>query len=283
VVNLVIGPGGTVGDALVNDARVPGISFTGSTDVGRRIYEGAARRLARVQLELGGKNPALVLHHDDLDGAAREIVGAAFLCSGQRCTALSRVIVLAAQADALVARLLDHIKGIRVGDGLAEGTTMGPLVSLAQFRTVEAYVRSGRESGALLVTGGTARVDDPEREGFYFDPTLFDHVSPESALAREEIFGPVLPVIRVHDVEEAIAVANGTRYGLAASVFSSRVPVLQECARRIETGMIHVNHGTASQAHVPFGGRKDSGQGAFSIGPTARDFFTVVKAIYTKW
>jgi aldehyde dehydrogenase (NAD+) len=283
VMNLVIGPGAAVGDALVNDARVRGISFTGSSDIGTRIYEGAARRLASVQLELGGKNPALVVDYDDLDGAAREIIAAAFLCSGQRCTALSRVIVLNAQADALVERLLDHIKRIKVGDGLAEGTTMGPLASLAQFRTVERYVRQGRESSAALVTGGNALVKDPEREGFYFEPTLFDRVNRESPLAREEIFGPVLPVIRVRDVEEAIAVANDTRYGLAASVFSNQPRVMQECARRIETGMIHLNHGTASQAHVPFGGRKDSGQGAFSIGPTARDFFTVVKAVYTKW
>jgi aldehyde dehydrogenase (NAD+) len=283
VVNLVIGPGAAVGDALVNDARVRGISFTGSSEIGTRTYEGAAHRLARVQLELGGKNPALVLDYEDLDNAAKEIVAAAFLCSGQRCTALSRVIVLEAQADALVGRLLDHIRRIKVGDGLIEGTTMGPLASLAQFRTVERYVKQGRESGAALVTGGNALVKEPEREGFYFEPTLFDRVNRESPLAREEIFGPVLPVIRVRNVEEAIAVANDTRYGLAASVFSNEPRVMQECARRIETGMIHLNHGTASQAHVPFGGRKDSGQGAFSIGPTARDFFTVVKAIYTKW
>jgi aldehyde dehydrogenase (NAD+) len=210
-------------------------------------------------------------------------VGAAFLCSGQRCTALSRVVVLESQADALVACLVGHINRLKVGDGLAEGTTMGPLASFAQFRAVERYVREGLASGAALVAGGKPLVPDPEREGFYFGPTLFDRVARDSSLAREEIFGPVLPVIRVRDVEEAIAVANDTRYGLAASIFSNRAGVGQECARRIETGMIHLNHGTASQAHVPFGGRKDSGQGAFSIGPTARDFFTVVKAVYTKW
>jgi aldehyde dehydrogenase (NAD+) len=283
VVNLVIGPGATVGDTLVGDARVHGITFTGSTAIGTRIYEAAARRLARVQLELGGKNPALVLDYDDLDGAAREIVGAAFLCSGQRCTALSRVIVIEAQADALVDRLLAHVERIKVGDGLAEGTTMGPLASLAQYRTVERHVRQGLESGAALLAGGRSLVEDPEREGFYFEPTLFDRVDPGSPLAHEEIFGPVLPVIRVPDVEQAIAVANDTRYGLAAAVFSNQPRVMQECGRRIEAGMIHLNHGTASQAHVPFGGRKASGQGAFSIGSTAQDFFTVVKTIYARW
>jgi len=273
VVNLVLGPGASVGDALVEDPRVRGVSFTGSTDVGQRIYETAAFNLAAVQLELGGKNPAVVVDCDDLDGAAAEIVAAAFLCSGQRCTALSRVIVVDEQADALVACLADHMRRIKVGDGLATGTTMGPLSSLAQFRTVENYVRLGNESDGKLIFGGNALANDPEREGFFFEPTLFDQIEPASPLARDEIFGPVLPVIRV---------ANATRYGLAASLFTRQPQLMDTFARRIEAGMIHLNHGTASQSHVPFGGRKASGQGAFSIGPTARDFFTVVKTIYTK-
>jgi acyl-CoA reductase-like NAD-dependent aldehyde dehydrogenase len=283
VVNLVIGPGSSVGDALVNDRRVRGISFTGSSDIGTRLYEAAARRLASVQLELGGKNPALVIDYDDLDGAAREISAAAFLCSGQRCTALSRVVVLESQADALVARLTEHIGRIKVGDGLADGTTMGPLASLGQFRNVERYVREGIASGATLVAGGKALTENPERDGYYYGATLFDRVARDSSLAKEEIFGPVLPIIRVRDVDEAISVANDTRYGLAVSIFSNRANVWQQCAQRIDAGMIHLNHGTASQAHVPFGGRKDSGQGAYSIGPTSREFFTVVKAVYTKW
>jgi aldehyde dehydrogenase (NAD+) len=131
--------------------------------------------------------------------------------------------------------------------------------------------------------GGKALGRLPDQDGYYFSPTLFDQVPASSALAKEEIFGPVLPVIRVRDVDEAIFVANGTRYGLAASVFTSRFDVASRCMRRIQAGMIHVNHGTASQAHVPFGGHKDSGQGAFSIGPTAKDFFTNVKTIYGKW
>ncbi len=282
VVNMVCGAGSTVGDRLVANAGVRGISFTGSSEVGTRIYESAARRLAGVQLELGGKNPAIVIDYDDLDGAAREIVSAAFLCSGQRCTALSRVIVGTAQADALVQRLLDNIGRICVGDGMLETTTMGPLVSLAQLQTVDGYVRQGVASGCRLLCGGKVLTTDPESEGYFYAPTLFDGVAPDSPLAREEIFGPVLPVIRVPDAETAIRVANDTRYGLAAAVFTSRMDLAFEFARRLETGMVHINHGTASQAHVPFGGRKDSGQGAFSIGPTAQDFFTTTKAIYTK-
>ena len=139
------------------------------------------------------------------------------------------------------------------------------------------------ESGCTLRAGGGSLVENPDAQGYYYVPTVFDHVPPESPLALDEIFGPVLPVIRAREPEEAISIANGTRYGLAASVFTSRMDLAYRLAARIETGMIQINHGTASQAHVPFGGREDSGQGAFSIGPTARNFFTSVKAIYAKW
>lgn len=283
VVNLVTGQGSVIGGALVGDPRVAGISFTGSTKVGLHLYESAARRLARVQLELGGKNPAVVMDYDDLDGAAREIAAAAFLCSGQRCTAISRMIVVEAQADALVERLLDHVGRITVGDGLDPKTTMGPLVSEGQLRSVDEYVRAGVKEGCALRAGGRALVESPAREGYYYAPTVFDHVPPASPLAQEEIFGPVLPVIRVRDLDEAIALANRTRYGLAAALFTTRLRDVDAFARRVASGMIHVNHGTASQAHVPFGGVKESGQGAWSIGPTAREFYTNVKAIYVRW
>jgi aldehyde dehydrogenase (NAD+) len=283
VLNLVTGSGTVVGEALVRDARVRGVSFTGSSRVGAHIYEAAARRLARVQLELGGKNPAVVMDCDDLETAAREIVAAAFLCSGQRCTAISRVIVAEAQADALVERILCHVDRIRVGDGLDPDTTMGPLVSAAQLCTVDKYVREAVESGADLRAGGRRLADHPEQDGFYYAPTVFDRVPPDSPLALEEIFGPVLPVLRVRSLDDAIAIANSTRYGLAASLFSSRLEVIREFTRRVEAGMIHVNHGTASQAHVPFGGVRESGQGAYSIGHTAREFYTNAKVVYVKW
>lgn len=282
-VNLVIGPGAGAGDALATDERVAGISFTGSSEVGVRIAQAAAARLARVQLELGGKNPAIVFDYDDLDGAAREIVSAAFLCSGQRCTALSRVIASERQADALLERILDHVSRIRTGDGMAEGITMGPLISRAQFDTVDGFVRQGVASGCAVMAGGRSLAQDPDHDGYYYAPTVFDRVPPDSPLAREEIFGPVLPLLRVGSEQEAAAVANDTRYGLAAAVFTTRPSLAQFFLAQIEAGMIHINHGTASQAHVPFGGRKASGQGAFSIGPTAREFFTNVKAVYARW
>ena len=154
-----------------------GISFTGSTRVGTHVYETAARRLARVQLELGGKNPAVVVDCDDLDKAAREIVAAAFLCSGQRCTALSRVIVSDAQAEALIERIVTHVNRIKVGNGLEPGTTMGPLVSEGQFRTVAEYVRRGWRAGCEVLTGGRALTENPLQDGYYYAPTVFDHVA----------------------------------------------------------------------------------------------------------
>jgi aldehyde dehydrogenase (NAD+) len=282
VANLVIGTGATIGDALVSDPRIAGISFTGSTSIGTRLYCMAASRLAPVQLELGGKNPAVVIDYDDIQGAAREIVSAAFQCTGQRCTALSRVIVLESQANELIENLVSEVERIKVGDGMSAETTMGPLVSMGQLQSTAGFVTRAGKEGLSAICGGKPLVDEPAREGYYYGATVFDGVSPESPLAQEEIFGPVLPVIRVRDVDEAISIANATRYGLAAALFSSRRNVISRFTATIEAGMIHINHGTASQAHVPFGGRKDSGQGAFSIGPTAREFFTQMKTIYAK-
>jgi len=282
VLNLVIGSG-DCGERLISDVRVRGISFTGSTAVGIRIAEKVAARMAKIQLELGGKNPAIVVECNDLDTAAQEIVAAAFLCSGQRCTALSRVIVEESQADQLRDHLATHIGKIRVGNGLDAQTTMGPVVSREQMETVAGYVRKGLEDGATLVAGGRPLAENRENEGYFYAPTLFDHVSPQSALAREEIFGPVLPLIRVNGPQEALEVANSTRYGLAASLFTANAHLVDEFIQQVESGMVHVNHGTASQAHIPFGGVKDSGQGAFSIGPTVRYAFTNVKTVYIKW
>ena len=283
VVNLVIGGGRAVGEPLVDHPEVRGVSFTGSTAVGARLYERAARRLAKVQLELGGKNPAVVWDYADLDRCADEIVGAAFACSGQRCTALSRVIVREEQADDLAEKLVERAERLRVGDGLAEGTTMGPLVNRGQLDTVEAYVAQGRQEGARVLTGARRLVDDPEREGYFYAPTVIDEVSAASPLATEEIFGPVLPIIRVASFDDAVEVANATPYGLAASFFTPHMALVHRFTRSVRVGMIHINHGTASQAHAPFGGVKASGQGAYSIGPTARDFYTDVKTVYTLW
>ena len=282
VVNLVMGGGGAVGNRLVAHPDVDGISFTGSTEVGTRLYQEAARRVARVQLELGGKNPAIVWDYADLDHAAAEIVAAAFACSGQRCTAISRVIVGTHQADALVTRLKARVEALTVGDGLAEGTTMGPLVSGEQLESIAGYVKTGTEAGHTLAAGGRPLVDNPTEEGFFYAATLFDNVTPDSPLAREEMFGPILPVIRVDSPEQAIAVANDVEYGLAAVAFTDDVALVNRFQRELLAGMVHINHGTASQAHVPFGGIKMSGEGAYSIGPTVQEFYTRTKVVYVR-
>ena len=282
VVNLVFGSGRSAGDRLVNHHQVRGITFTGSTAVGVPLFEQASRRMAKVQLELGGKNPAVVWDYDDLDGAAKEIVTAAFLCSGQRCTALSRIIVSEREADALAERVVHHTRQIKVGDGL-EGGTMGPLVSHGQMKTVEEYVQKGLKEGANLLYGGQRLAEDPDQEGYYHEPTVFDNIDAASPLAQEEIFGPVLPILRVASFDQAIEIANSTRYGLAASLFTSRMKLVHHFIKSVEVGMIHVNHGTASQAHVPFGGVKESGYGAYSIGPTVKDFYTNLKSVYIRW
>ncbi|HZG86420.1 aldehyde dehydrogenase family protein [Paenibacillus sp.] len=279
VVNLVNGTGGKVGDPLAAHPLVKGISFTGSTALGLRINAAAAARLAKTQLELGGKNAALVLDYGDLDDAAAQIVGAAFACSGQRCTSISRVIVLKRQASALIARLADRIAGIRLGPPGRDDASMGPLIDRRQYLSVLEYIESGKAEGARLVCGGTGAETE---EGCYVAPTLFANVTKEMRIAREEVFGPVLCVMEADGEEEAAELANGTMYGLAASVFTDRLDSAERMKEALDAGMIHINHGTASQIHVPFGGVKSSGFGAYSIGHSNQEFYTNAKAVYVK-
>ena len=286
VVNMVTGSGSKVGDPLVSHPAVKGITFTGSTGLGRRIAGIAASRLAKLQLELGGKNAALVLDYDNLDFAAEQIVSAAFACSGQRCTAISRVIVLKDKAETLIAQLKEKMSRIKVGPAWAEGVTMGPLIDKKQFETVMKYIEAGKEEGAELVFGGERlrlhEAEEEQNEGYYLSPALFTNVQKHMSIAREEIFGPVLCVMEAEDIEEAADIANSTDYGLAASVFTNSLQTAQRLTSLIDSGMIHINHGTASQIHVPFGGMKKSGYGAYSIGHSNQEFFTGMKAVYIK-
>lgn len=282
VVNLVTGSGAKAGDPLVAHPFVRGISFTGSSDLGMRINGIAASRLAKTQLEMGGKNAAIVLDYDDLEYAAEQIVSAAFACSGQRCTAISRVIVLKNQAQALCEQLLKRMKNIQVGPAWSATAQMGPLIDRKHFDSVMSYIEEGVREGAQLVFGGERVLPEHETEGWYMTPALFTDVRPDMKIAKEEIFGPVLSVLEANSVEEAMEIANATEYGLAAAVFTQRMDWAEQVTEAIETGMIHVNHGTASQAHVPFGGVKTSGYGAYSIGHSNLEFFTHLKAIYVK-
>nr|WP_309101834.1 aldehyde dehydrogenase family protein [Fredinandcohnia onubensis] len=283
VVNLVVGSGSKVGDPLIKHPLVKGVSFTGSTKIGVRINELAAKRLVKTQLELGGKNPAVVLDYPNVADAAKQIVGAAFACSGQRCTSISRVIVVKDKKKELTEALFQEIKGIKVGPAWEEGVTMGPVINKEHLDSVVEYIEIGKKEGANLLYGGDVLTKDHFSEGSYLVPALFDNVTPEMKLAKEEIFGPVLCVIEVEDKEEAFHVANNVEYGLAASIFTTDYSSAHTFADQIETGMVHINHGTASAAHMPFGGTKNSGFGAFSIGGSNAEFYTELKAVYFQY
>jgi aldehyde dehydrogenase (NAD+) len=280
VINLVLGTGSAAGEALVRHPLVRGISFTGSTKTGTEINVQAARRLARTQLELGGKNPAVVLSYTDVASVAKQISSAAFTTSGQRCTAISRVIVLQSLADELTEALVTELATITVGPAWDPASKMGPLVTDAHRASVLRNVATGLDRGARIRFGGRVLGDGELAHGNFLEPALIDKVTPDNLLARHEVFGPVLSVIAVHDVDQAFEVANSVDYGLAACVFTRDVDEALRFVRESESGMVHVNHGTNSEAHMPFGGVKGSGLGAYSIGHSNLEFFTQMKTAY---
>jgi acyl-CoA reductase-like NAD-dependent aldehyde dehydrogenase len=283
VVNMVIGQGGAIGDALCGHPLVRGITFTGSTAVGRRINTVAARNFTRVQLEMGGKNPAIVAGYHRPDYAAAQIASAAFAVSGQRCTSISRLIALREEAEELEERIAEKARAYVVGNGMDPKVTLGPLINRTAGESIMAYIRGAVEAGARIRAGGKQLTGGIYDRGFYLEPTLLTEVTPGMRVAGEEIFGPVLVSIRVDSFEEAMAVANGTQYGLAASLFSDDLEVVHLFQRDIEAGMAHVNHGTITDSGMPFGGVKASGLGAFSKGATNKDFYTTYKVHYLKF
>ncbi|PLR87152.1 aldehyde dehydrogenase family protein [Bacillus sp. V33-4] len=278
VLNLVIGSGRSVGNQIVNHPKVRGITFTGSTDVGSSIYEQASKRLIQVQLEMGGKNAAIIYDYPDIEAAINQIVPAAFANAGQRCTSISRIIVSETEIEQALASLKRKIDQYSIGEGIEDHTTMGPLVSKDQLDIVESYVQIGLEEGASLVTGGKAVTLD--KQGYYYEPTVFADVKPNYRIAKEEIFGPVLVVLAARNFEEALEICNDNKYGLAASCFTQNKSYQTKFINEIQAGMIHLNNGTISESHVPFGGLKQSAIGPYSIGSTSKDFFTELKVIY---
>jgi len=281
VLNLLVASSADVGDIITRDPRVRGVSFTGSSDNGTQIYTACAARGVKAQCEMGGKNPVIVLEDADLDLAVDGIVSGAFGSTGQRCTATSRAVLQESIADEMVARMKDRVSKWKLGSGLDADVQMGPVVSAQQLKTVEQYIEVGKRE-ARLVTGGKRPEGLPR--GFFIEPTIFDHVRPEHRIAREEIFGPVLSVIRVKDYEEAIAAANTSDYGLTSSIYTNNSAHIFDFCDRIETGMVHVNSPTVGgEAQIPFGGMKSSGVGEREQGPTALDFYTDVKVIYVDY
>jgi aldehyde dehydrogenase (NAD+) len=269
-----------VGEAICSHPLVRGITFTGSTTVGRRINVHAADNFARVQLEMGGKNAAIVADCGDLDHAAAQITTAAFAASGQRCTSISRLIVLREQAEALQRRIVELMKRYVAGNGMDPGTTLGPVINRAAGERILASIREAAAAGATIAAGGNRIRGGTFEKGFWIEPTLLTGVGPRMTVATEEIFGPVLASTAVDSFDEAMDVANSTEYGLAASLFSDDLDHIRRFQRDIEVGMLHVNHGTVTDGCMPFGGVKASGLGPFSKGTTNKDFFTTWKVSY---
>ncbi|ALS22944.1 MULTISPECIES: aldehyde dehydrogenase family protein [Paenibacillus] len=279
VLNLIVGSGRSVGNTLVSHPLVKGVTFTGSTAVGSGIYKLAAERLIEVQLEMGGKNAGIIYDYPDVNGAVDQILAAAFAASGQRCTSISRIVVQRSRVEEVTRALTEKLAQYVIGDGMSDKVNMGPLVSQDQLDTVEQYVRIGLEEGAVLAAGG--KRPSGVNGGYYYEPTVFTNAAPDMRIAREEIFGPVLVVIPVDSFDEAVQVANNSEYGLAVSCFTHHMPYAEQAVEEIETGMIHINNGTISESHVPFGGLKHSAVGPYSIGSTGKDFLTALKVVYS--
>ena len=281
VLNLITGPGGSVGNALVESPEVRGISFTGSTEIGTGIYAAAAQGLKKVQCEMGGKNAVILLADADLDKALGGIVQGAFGSTGQRCTATSRVIVEEGVYDTFMAQLLERTGQLKIGDGLDEDTDISPLSSQSQLDTVMNYIGIGAEEGAHLAYGGHALSGGEFDRGYYVEPTIFTDVTPDMRIAQEEIFGPVLTVFKAKDLDDAVQISNNVQFGLSSSVYTRDLPLAYRYINTVEAGMVHVNAPTlGGEVHLPFGGLKASGIGQREQGVEAVDFFSEVITVY---
>jgi aldehyde dehydrogenase (NAD+) len=282
VLNVVVGAGREVGHALATSPHVAALSFTGSHAVGQQVHEQLARRMARSQMEMGGKNPTIVLEDADLDLAVNLVVRAGFGLTGQACTATSRVIVERGVAAAFLDKLVAKARGIKVGNGLTAGVEMGPAVNEAQLQTDLGYVEIARGEGAKLLCGGRRLADGEFAHGWFLEPTVFGDVTPAMRIAREEVFGPVIAVLAVGDFDEAIQVANGVEVGLSASLVTRDLRKAMLYAERIEAGVVKINQiSTGLALQAPFGGVKQSSTDAFKEqGAGAIEFYSRLKTVY---
>jgi aldehyde dehydrogenase (NAD+) len=281
VLNLVVGPGRVVGERMLHDPRVKGVTFTGSQATGATVAQALAARFAKSQLEMGGKNPLVVLDDADLDVAVDCAVQGAFFQTGQRCTASSRLIATAGIHDRFVDALVERMRSLRVGHALADETDVGPVVSADQLEQDLDYLTIGRGEGAELVYGGVRL--ERETEGYFLEPALFVGTSNEMRVNREEIFGPIATVIRATDVDDALELANDTEFGLSAGVCTTSLAHAARFRDGLQAGIVTVNLPTAGvDFHVPFGGTKGSSSGSREQGRYAVEFFTTVKTAYVK-
>jgi len=281
VIQLLHGTGETVGAAIVNHYEIPVISFTGSTETGRIVGETCGRMHKRLSLEMGGKNAMIVMNDADLDLALDGVLWGAFGTTGQRCTATSRLILQEGVHDAFLSRLVDRARGMKLGDGRKKGTDVGPLINEASRAKVERYVDIGQKEGADLLTGGKRPKDGGLEKGFFFEPTIFARVRAGMRIEQEEIFGPVLSVVRVKTLDEAFAVNNGVRYGLSSSLYTRDVGAAFRAMNELDNGITYVNAPTiGAEAHLPFGGVKQTGNGHREGGWEVYEFYSETKVGY---
>lgn len=282
VLNLVHGAGGTAGEALIQHPRIDLVSFTGSTDSGRHILEVCAHGIKKVSLELGGKNPIVVLDDADVDLVVEGVLWGAFGTTGQRCTATSRLILQKGIADRVMNALIPRVKALRLGDGVDPKTDVGPLVNEDQLKRVAHYVKVGQQEGARLVCGGKMARRGNLAKGFFFEPTVFTEVRRNMTIWKDEIFGPVLCVITANTPEEAIELANDTRYGLSSSIYTNDISRAFQAIEALEAGITYVNAPTiGAEVHLPFGGVKETGNGhREGAAWTLLEIFTEWKTVY---
>jgi aldehyde dehydrogenase (NAD+) len=284
VVNFVVGAGSAVGNALVDAPAVRAISFTGSCGVGLKLHERASRRRLRIQLEMGGKNPTIVLADAQFDAAVENVVNGAFFSTGQKCTATSRAIVEDAIFDRFVEALVARTKRLKVGNGMEPGVEIGPCVDEGQMNTVLGYIQKGRAECGEPLCGGRRLTGGELGHGYFVEPTVFAPVAEDAVIAREEIFGPVLAVIRAKDFADAMRIANASEFGLSASIQTTNVSRVFEYVYGMEAGLLTVNLPSAGvEYQLPFGGTKDSSFGPKEQGPAAMEFYSDYKTIYLKY
>jgi acyl-CoA reductase-like NAD-dependent aldehyde dehydrogenase len=284
VINFVAGSGGELGAALIKASPLKAISFTGSNDVGNWIHAEASKRRLRIQLEMGGKNPTIVLADADFKSAVENVVNAAFFSTGQKCTATSRAIVEDGIYDRFVEAVVERTKKLRIGDGMQAGIDIGPCVDKGQLDTVLKYIAIGKKESGEPLCGGNQLTGGAFDKGYFVEPTIFAGVKPDDTIAREEIFGPVLAIVKAKDFEDAMRLANDTPFGLSSSIQTTNLSRALEYIYRAEAGLLTINLPSAGvEYQLPFGGTKDSSFGPKEQGPAALDFYSDFKTIYLKY
>ncbi len=284
VLNMVTGSGGVVGKEIAENPKVDALSFTGSTSAGRKIYRAGAERLIGVGLEMGGKNPQIVLKDADIDLAVDGAIWGGFGTAGQRCTATSRIIVEKPVLKKFTDRFLKRVRKIKVGNGLEKGVLTGPIINEKQTDKILSYIKIGKDEGAKLLTGGKRLDRGKYGRGFFIAPTVFTEVKKNMTIAREEIFGPVVSIMPVKDFGEAVDVANSTEYGLSAAVYTNDVNNAFRAIRSLESGIVYINAPTiGAEAHMPFGGVKNTGNGKREAGTEAIKEFTEIKSVFVDY